>query len=227
MKSKVFVVDDDPDILQLLEYHLKEKEMEVQLFESGLDCYHYLDQEGSEVPDLILLDVMMPNLGGLETCQRIRTLELDRQPLIAFLTAKTEDYSQLSGFEAGGDDYILKPIRPKVLMHRVEALLRHAKRLRGDSDRIEFKDLLFAKENYTILKDGQVLDVSRKEFQILSLLMGEPKKVFKRSELFDLLWPDQFDRETRTLDVHILKLRKKLGEGYIRTVKGVGYGLDS
>jgi two-component system alkaline phosphatase synthesis response regulator PhoP len=223
----VFVVDDDPDIQEWVGYGLREKGIQCTTFSDGFECLNFLRERKDATPDLILLDIMMPRMGGLETCENIRKLKLPHKPLIAFLTAKVEADSQLVGFEVGADDYIIKPIRPKVLMRRVDALLKHSKSSVNPSKTWFHKDLEVRFEYRLATQNGVELGFSQKEFQLMVLFLSQPKKVYDRQEIMKEIWPDQNVVETRTLDVHILNLRKKLGVGYIKTIKGVGYGLDS
>lgn len=223
----VFVVDDDPDIQEWVKFGLGEKGIHCTTFSDGLECLNYLKEKKEFTPDLILLDIMMPRMGGIETCEGIRKLNLPHKPLIAFLTARGGSDAQLVGFEVGADDYITKPIRPKVLMRRVEALLKHSKSPVNPSKIWRHNALEVHFESRMARLSGVELGMSQKEFQLIVLFLSQPKKVYDRQEILKGIWPDQNAIETRTLDVHILNLRKKLGMGYIKTVKGVGYGLDS
>jgi two-component system alkaline phosphatase synthesis response regulator PhoP len=179
-----------------------------------------------ERPDLILLDVMMPGMDGIEVCDNLRNSAETKNILIAFLTARGEDYSQIAGFDAGADDYITKPIKPKVLVSRVNALLRRQGNAVEEQSILEVADIKIDKEKYQVQKNDQTIDLPRKEFELLSLLASRPGKVFNRDEILDSVWGSEVIVGGRTIDVHIRKLREKVGEGYIKTIKGVGYKFE-
>jgi two-component system alkaline phosphatase synthesis response regulator PhoP len=222
---KILLVDDEPDVLEFIEYNLKREGYKVYTTTNGTDSI----KKAKEVnPHLILLDVMMPEMDGVETCEEIRKDPELQDIIIAFLTARGEDYSQIAGFEAGGDDYITKPIKPKVLLSRIKALLKRykdkAKEKQEDSNSIiRKKDLVIDKERYIVTKDEKELVLPKKEFELLLLLISKPDKVFTRDEIFYSVWGDNVVVGDRTIDVHIRKLREKIGEEHIKTVKGVGY----
>lgn len=219
---KILIVDDEPDILEFISYNLKREGYEVYVSNNGKDAI----QTAKKVkPELIILDVMMPDLDGIETCRLIREDEALKNTLIAFLTARNEDYSQIAGFEAGADDYINKPIKPRVLISRIQALLR---RHSGESAQNEIKvaGLSINREKYIVTKDGVEFNLPRKEFELLSLLASKPGKVFTRDDILKQVWGGQVVVGDRTIDVHIRKLREKFGESCIKTVKGVGYKFE-
>ncbi len=215
---KILLVDDDPDILEFIEYNLKKEGFEVATANNGLDAVKLAQ---SIQPDLILLDVMMPELDGVETCARIREIDALKHSRIAFLTARGEDYSQIAGFEAGGDDYILKPVKPRVLVSRIKALLR--RNIGGDVAEENTSGIHIDREKYEVNKDGTSISLPRKEFELLDLLMSKQGKVFTREVILSAVWGEEVVVGDRTIDVHIRKLREKLGNEFITTIKGVGY----
>ena len=222
-KFKILVVDDEPDIIEFLSYNLKKEGFTIKTASTGRQA---IDMAVSFNPHLILLDVMMPEMDGIETCGELRANSLTKDVLIAFLTARNEDYSQIAGFDAGGDDYISKPIKPKVLISRIKALLKRAGALddgANSRDEIPQSGLAIDKERYVAYLDGQEVVLPKKEFELLALLHSKPQEVFTRDEIYQAIWGDEIVVGDRTIDVHIRKLREKLGEDYIRTVKGVGY----
>ena len=222
-KFKILVVDDEPDIIEFLSYNLKKEGFTIKTASTGRQA---IDTAVSFNPHLILLDVMMPEMDGIETCGELRANPITKNVLIAFLTARNEDYSQIAGFDAGGDDYISKPIKPKVLISRIKALLKRAGSLDDGADsrdEIPQSGLAIDKERYVVYLDGNEVILPKKEFELLALLHSKPQKVFTRDEIYQNIWGDEIVVGDRTIDVHIRKLREKLGEDYIRTVKGVGY----
>ncbi len=225
-KYKILLVDDEPDILEFLGYNLKKEGYEVLTATNGSDA---VQVALAEIPHLVLMDVMMPDKDGVETCEEMRTYPQLDNCIIAFLTARAEDYSQIAGFEAGADDYINKPIKPKVLQTRIKALL---KRLSKTPDHMETitknktnksNELSIDKERFVVIRKGEELTLPKKEFELLALLMSKPEKVFSREEIFNIVWGDDIIVGDRTIDVHIRKLREKIGDKYIKTLKGVGY----
>lgn len=222
---KILLVDDEQDILDIVSYNLNAEGYQVFTASSGKSGV----EKAKEVhPDLILLDVMMPEMDGIEACDRIRRMpELDGT-IIAFLTARGEDYSQVAGFDAGADDYITKPVKPKVLISRLKALLRR-RPVPGDEvpSRMNLGDLVIDPERYHVELNGKVIELPRKEFELLSLLASKPGKVFPREEIMDRIWGTVVIVGGRTIDVHIRKLREKIGDDRIKTVKGVGYKFES
>ena len=224
-KKKILLIDDEPDITELIQFHLEQKEYIVKTAADGLKGIKIAREF---MPDLILLDVMMPEMDGIEACDRIRKIPSLENTIIAFLTARGEDYSQVAGFDAGADDYITKPVKPKVLTSRLKALLR--RRPTADQnfpERMNLGDLIIDPERYHIELAGKVLDLPRKEFELLSLLASKPGRVFLREEIMDRIWGTSVIVGGRTIDVHIRKLREKIGDDRIKTVKGVGYKFES
>ncbi len=222
MSKKILLVDDDPDILEFLSYNIKNEGYEVETSENGVEALKKLE---TYKPDLIILDVMMPEMDGIETCKEIRKIPDFSETLIAFLTARGEDYSQIAGFDSGADDYITKPIRPKVLVSKIKALLRRQNLSHKDIIHVNQR-LIIDKERYLIIKDGEEISLPRKEFEIISLLASKPQKVFTREEIYEHIWGKNIYVGDRTIDVHIRKIRKKIGDSIIKTVKGVGYKID-
>jgi two-component system alkaline phosphatase synthesis response regulator PhoP len=222
---RILLVDDEKDILEFLSYNLRKEGFKISKASNGREA---VELAAKVHPNLVLLDVMMPEMDGIEACKVIRENPNLSHTLVAFLTARGEDYSQIAGFEAGGDDYIEKPIKPKVLISRIKALLKRgaivSKNLDSTSPLLIVQgDLVIDKERYVIIKRGKDITVPRKEFELLSLLISKPEKVFTRDEIFDHIWGDNIVVGDRTIDVHIRKIREKIGEDYIKTVKGIGY----
>ncbi len=219
---RVLLVDDEEDILELLRYHLEREGYEVSTSANGRDALRIARNIG---PDLIILDIMMPQMDGVELCMQLRAMPEFKQTLIAFLTARGEDYSQIAGFEAGADDYIAKPVKPKVFVSRVKALLKRAGD-RSPSRMLEVHGIRVDLEGVMVHKGAQEIQLPRKEFELLVLLMSKPGKVFKRGEIYDHIWGPDLIVGDRTIDVHIRKLREKLGEELITTIKGIGYKFE-
>ena len=217
---KILLVDDEPDILEIVGYNLKNQGYQVYSANNGVEA---LKTAKKIIPNLILLDIMMPEMDGIETCEKIRTLKSLENTLIAFLTARNEDYSQVAGFDAGADDYITKPIKPKVLISKVKSLLRRLKTGSQQDSIVEVGNITINREEYLVLKDKGKIFLPRKEFELLSLLTSKPGKVFKRDTILNRVWGNEVVVGGRTIDVHIRKLREKLGETHFKTVKGVGY----
>jgi two-component system alkaline phosphatase synthesis response regulator PhoP len=222
----LLLVDDEPDILEFVGYNLKKEGYKVLTANNGSEG---LKVAKKEKPELILLDVMMPGMDGIETCDQLRKIPDLENTLIAFLTARGEDYSQVAGFDAGADDYITKPIKPKVLISRIKALLRRYGQTQKENGEalLEFGQLTIDLEKYQVRLDDDKLDLPRKEFELLTLLTSSPGKVFHRDEILDKIWGNEVIVGGRTIDVHIRKLREKIGDNYIKTVKGVGYKFES
>ncbi|WP_086475870.1 MULTISPECIES: response regulator transcription factor [Arenibacter] len=224
MKKKdirILLVDDEPDILEIISYNLTGVGYDVYTAKNGVEA---VATAKKKKPHLIILDVMMPEMDGIEACEIIRNTAGLENTIITFLTARGEDYSQMAGFDAGADDYITKPIRPKVLVSKVKALLRRLKEMEGEEvDIVKVGDITINREEYKIENLGEELILPRKEFELLSLLTSKPNKVFKREEILDRVWGNEVVVGGRTIDVHIRKLREKLGEDHFKTVKGVGY----
>ena len=221
-KIKILLVDDEPDILEFISYNLVKEGFEVFTCGNGKDAIQMARQER---PQIIILDVMMPDLDGIETCRVIRETPELKDVLIAFLTARNEDYSQIAGFDAGADDYINKPIKPRVLVSRIKALLRRQGSI-GDEEIVEMNGFIIDREKYLIKKDNLSINLPKKEFELISLLASRPGKVFTREDILKNVWGDDVVVGDRTIDVHIRKLREKLGDAYIRTIKGVGYKFE-
>ena len=216
--TKILIVDDEEDILELLEYNLEKEGYAVIKAFDGEEALQTITREK---PDLIILDIMMPKMDGIETCRQIRNIPGMENVYIIFLTARSEEYSELAGFEAGADDYISKPIKPKVLMSRIKAIMRRT----GKSDveeSLKIHDLEIIPDEYLVKKGGNPIALPKKEFDLLYFLASKPGKVFKRAKLLEKVWGNVFVVD-RTIDVHVRKLREKVGENYIITVKGVGY----
>ncbi|MGD1843976.1 MAG: response regulator transcription factor [Salibacteraceae bacterium] len=223
-KHKVLVVDDEPDILEFIRYNLERDGFDVTLSSNGREA---IEQARIVKPDLILLDVMMPEMDGVETCVELREIDELKNTYIAFLTARSEDYSQIAGFDAGADDYITKPIKPRVLVSRIKAILRRNQSIAEKPASSEVKGLKIDRERYLVVKEDRELSLPKKEFELLALLISSPGKVFTRDVILSSVWGEDVVVGDRTIDVHIRKLREKIGSQYIRTVKGVGYKFES
>jgi two-component system alkaline phosphatase synthesis response regulator PhoP len=212
----ILIVDDEPDILEFLSYNIRKEGFKVYVASNGQEALRIVQQIN---PSLILLDVMMPVMDGIETCQIIRKDLNLTQPIIAFLTARTEDYAQIAGFEAGADDYINKPIRPRLLLSKIDSLLRRTK----TSEKQIESTIQIDRDRFLVIVNGESLTLPKKEFELLELLASRPGKVFNRDQILSVVWGNETIVGERTIDVHIRKLREKLGDDYIRTIKGVGY----
>ncbi len=216
---KILLVDDEPDILEIVGYNLSNEGYQVITAENGQEG---VKKAKKELPQLIILDVMMPEMDGIEACELIRKSPDLKNSIITFLTARGEDYSQVAGFDAGADDYITKPIKPKVLVSKVKALLRRFKE-EDVTNTVKIGSLEINRDEYKIISQGTEIILPRKEFELLSLLASKPGKVFKRDEILDAVWGNEVVVGGRTIDVHIRKLREKLGDNSFKTIKGVGY----
>ncbi len=219
-RTKILVVDDEEDILEFLSYNLEKEGAKVYTANNGLEA---IDIAKKKKPDLILLDVMMPEMDGVETCLQLRDKDETKNIVIAFLTARGEDYSQIAGFDAGADDYIAKPIKPRVLISRIKALLRRKEGAVQPMGSSELKSLRIDRERYVVVKDEVELNLPKKEFELLALLISVPGKVFTREGILSSVWGEDVVVGDRTIDVHIRKLREKIGSSHIKTIKGVGY----
>jgi two-component system alkaline phosphatase synthesis response regulator PhoP len=217
---KILLVDDEPDILEIVGYNLSSEGYEVFTAKNGVEG---VAKAKKKKPHLIILDVMMPEMDGIEACEVIRNTPGLESTLITFLTARGEDYSQMAGFDAGADDYITKPIKPKVLVSKVKALLRRIKKEETGEEITKVGDIIINREEYKIVNKGEEIILPRKEFELLSLLTSKPNKVFKREDILDKVWGNEVVVGGRTIDVHIRKLREKIGDDCFKTVKGVGY----
>ncbi|MEO0505675.1 MAG: response regulator transcription factor [Bacteroidota bacterium] len=224
MKTKdirILLVDDEPDILEIVSYNLTTEGYEVFTAKNGAEG---VAKAKKKHPHLIILDVMMPEMDGIEACEILRNTPGLENTIITFLTARGEDYSQVAGFDAGADDYITKPIKPKVLVSKVKALLRRLKEDKAEvEDIVKVGNIVINREEYKIVNDGKEIILPRKEFELLSLLTSKPSKVFKREVILDKVWGNEVVVGGRTIDVHIRKLREKIGDHHFKTVKGVGY----
>lgn len=218
--TKILLVDDEPDILEIIGYNLSSEGYQVFTATDGIQA---IAKAKKHQPHLIILDVMMPEMDGIEACEKIREIPSLSETVITFLTARGEDYSQLAGFEAGADDYITKPIKPKVLVSKVKALLRRFKSKDETEGNIKLGNLVINREEYKVMKGKEELILPRKEFELLALLASKPGKVFKREDILDRVWGNEVVVGGRTIDVHIRKLREKIGDERFKTVKGVGY----
>ncbi len=223
-KQKILIVDDEPDILELIEYNLKKEGYQVFLASNG--------QEGISVakkvqPDLIILDIMMPKMDGIEACRLMRAIPEFKKTFMVFLTARSEEYSEIAGFNVGADDYIAKPIKPRALVSRINAILRRNTSTEEIShNKVEIGDLVIDREAFLVFQNGEKVVLAKKEFELLYLLASKPGKVYTRESILKNIWEDSVVVTNRTIDVHIRKLREKLGETYVATVKGVGYKFE-
>tara|TARA_B110000046_G_C13004238_1_gene403590 strand:- start:1677 stop:2360 length:684 start_codon:yes stop_codon:yes gene_type:complete len=226
MSNSILVIDDEQDIRVLIKYNLEKEGFVVSQAEDGENGVEVAQKQ---VPDLILLDVMMPGMDGIETCEKLKAMPCLKNTMICFLTARGEDYSQIAGFEAGADDYITKPIKPKLLVSRISAILRRKTTdgsVETEDERKNKKSIVIDHERYLISKDGIEMFLPRKEFELLALLMSKPSKVFHRDVIMNSVWGADVIVGDRTIDVHIRKLREKIGDSHIVTVKGVGYKFE-
>jgi len=218
---KILCVDDEPDILEILKYNLTNEGYEISIASDGLAA---IKKANEIIPNLIIMDVMMPNIDGIQACENLRADEKFNETIIMFLTARGEEYSHLAAYEAGADDYVTKPVKPKLLVSKVKGLLR---RFKKDKDNginiIEHNDFKIDKEKYKVYISGNTLNLPRKEFELLYLLASKPDKVFPRDKIMNKVWGGEVVVGDRTIDVHIRKLREKIGDKYIKTIKGVGY----
>lgn len=220
---KILLVDDEADILEIVGYNLTQEGYQVFTAENGKEA---VQKAKKHIPHLIIMDVMMPEMDGMEACEIIRKTPELSNTIITFLTARSEDYSLVAGFDAGADDYITKPIKPKVLVSKVKALLRRLKDEESASENLNVGDIVINREEYKIVKDGVEIILPRKEFELFYLLASKPGKVFKREEILDKVWGNEVVVGGRTIDVHIRKLREKIGEDLFKTIKGVGYKFE-
>jgi len=220
---KILLVDDEQDILEIVGYNLAQEGYQIVTATNGKEA---ITKAKKELPHLIIMDVMMPEMDGMEACENIRKLPELSNVIIAFLTARSEDYSQVAGFDAGADDYITKPIKPKLLVSKVKALLRRLKSDDQTTETLNVGGIEINREEYKIIKEGQEIILPRKEFELFYLLASKPGKVFKREEILDKVWGNEVIVGGRTIDVHIRKLREKIGEDLFKTIKGVGYKLE-
>jgi len=220
---KILLVDDEPDILEIVGYNLSQEGYKIVTANNGKEAIAVAKKEK---PHLIIMDVMMPEMDGIEACENIRQIPDLQQTIITFLTARNEDYSQVAGFEAGADDYIAKPIKPKLLVSKVKALLRRLKDESETADNITVGNIEINREEYKIVIENKEIVLPKKEFELFYLLASKPGKVFKRDEILDKVWGNEVIVGGRTIDVHIRKLREKIGEDLFKTIKGVGYKFE-
>ncbi|WP_186758458.1 response regulator transcription factor [Echinicola salinicaeni] len=223
-KIKVLVVDDEPDIIEILTYNLEKEGYDVKSANDGIKA---VETASKFKPDVILLDIMMPNQDGVETCRQIRDMEELKNTFIIFLTARSEEYSEVAAFDVGADDYITKPIKPRALVSRISALFRRESKKEQDVSQIRIKDLVIDRSSFTIDQSGKTITLPKKEFELLYFLAKNPNMVFSRDELLQNIWGSDVFVLARTVDVHIRKVREKIGDNYITTVKGVGYKFDN
>lgn len=222
---RILLVDDEPDVLEFLGYNLKKEGYEIHTASNGRDAIRIAREI---LPHLIILDVMMPEMDGIETCHEMKSIDKLANSIVIFLTARGEDYSQIAGFDAGADDYVTKPIKPKVLTSRIAALLRRYKEdEKAVQDKVALKDFIIDKERFLVIKDGKEIALPKKEFELLLVLTSKPNKVFSREEIFSRVWGNNVIVGDRTIDVHVRKIREKIGIKNIKTVKGVGYKFDA
>ena len=217
---KILLVDDEPDIIEILRYNLSQEGYEVYSAKDGKSA---IKKAEKEIPNLIIMDVMMPHMDGIETCSIIRKNPIFNDTIIMFLTARGEDYSHVAAYDAGADDYITKPVKPKVFLSKVKGLLRRLKKESILESTIEIGDLVIDRDEYKVKISGKPLILPRKEFELLYLLASKPEKVFKRGKIMQSIWGTDVVVGDRTIDVHMRKLREKIGDSYFKTVKGVGY----
>ena len=221
---KILLVDDEPDILEFVGYNIRKEGYTLYTCSNGKDA---IETAKKVIPHLVILDIMMPGIDGIETCIEMRKIEALKSTLIAFLTARSEDFSQIAGLDAGGDDYITKPIKPRVLMSRINALLRRSPDTPEFESRTILGDIIIDREKYIIIKKGREIHLPRKEFELLDLLASKPDKVFTREQIFEEVWGNDVIVGDRTIDVHIRRIREKLESDNIKTIKGVGYKYES
>jgi len=214
------VVDDEEDILELLKYNLQKEGFDVKTASNGIKA---VEIAKSYIPDLVVLDIMMPNQDGVETCRQLREIPDLQHTYILFLTARAEEYSEIAAFDVGADDYIVKPIKPRALMSRISALFRRKRSDKNEKSTIMINDLIIDKSSYTVTQKDKNITLPKKEFELLFYLAQNPNKVHTRDELLQNIWGSDVYVLARTVDVHIRKVREKIGEGYISTLKGVGY----
>ena len=218
---KILCVDDEPDILEILKYNLSNEGYNISTAADGKSA---IEMAYNISPNLIIMDVMMPNMDGIEACEKLRSDDKFNDTIIMFLTARGEDYSHVAAYDAGADDYITKPVKPKVLVSKVKGLLRRLKKvIAKDINEIVFDDIKIDREKYKVYISDKVLNLPRKEFELLYLLASKPDKVYKREKIMETVWGSEVVVGDRTIDVHIRKLREKVGDKYFKTVKGVGY----
>jgi two-component system alkaline phosphatase synthesis response regulator PhoP len=224
-KQKILIVDDEPDILELIEYNLKKEGYQVYTARNGQEA---VSEAKKVLPDLIVLDIMMPKMDGIEACRIMRTMPEFKNTFMVFLTARSEEYSEIAGFNVGADDYIAKPIKPRALVSRINAILRRNAPAEEVADnKLEIGSLVIDREAYLVFQKGDKVVLAKKEFELLYLLASKPGKVYTREVILKNIWEDSVVVTNRTIDVHIRKLREKLGDDIVSTVKGVGYKFEA
>lgn len=224
-KHKILIVDDEPDIRELIEYNLKKEGYQVYTATNGQEA---VTEAKRVLPDLIILDIMMPKMDGIEACRILRTMNEFKNTFMVFLTARSEEYSEIAGFNVGADDYIAKPIKPRALTSRVNAILRRNVQAESEEDnKLEIADLVIDREAFLVFRNGERITLAKKEFELLYLLASKPGKVYTRDVILKNIWEESVIVTNRTIDVHIRKLREKLGDRYVSTVKGVGYKFEA
>ena len=221
---KILIVDDDLDIIEILKYNLNNSGYFVKSANNGIKA---IKKAKKFLPDIILMDVMMPEMTGIEACSEIRKIDQLRNTIIIFLSARSEDYNQISAYDAGADDYISKPVKPKILLKKISNIAKKIKLENSYSKILDFGSLKINREKYLVVKNKNKIFLPRKEFELLFLLGSKPEKVFTREEIMNTVWGTQVVVGDRTIDVHIRKLREKIGEKYIKTIKGVGYKFEN
>ena len=220
-KIKILVVDDDPDIIEIISYNLKKENYKVFSCYNGTDSIKIAEKEK---PDLIILDVMMPGMDGIQVCEKLRSKNEFNNTIIMFLSARGEDFTHIAAYDAGADDFVNKPLKPRLLISKVRSLLRRTNKINNVSSmKLNFKGLIIDKEEYTVKIKGEKLILPRKEFELLFMLSSNTGKVIKREEIMNQIWGEDVIVGDRTIDVHIRKLRKKIGSNFIKTIKGIGY----
>lgn len=224
LKHKILIVDDEPDIRELIEYNLKKEGYQVYTASNGQEG---VTEAKRVLPDLIILDIMMPKMDGIEACRILRTMNEFKNTFMVFLTARSEEYSEIAGFNVGADDYIAKPIKPRALTSRINAILRRNVQSESEvENKLEIGDLVIDREAFLVFRKGEKIVLAKKEFELLYLLASKPGKVYTRDVILKSIWEDSVVVTNRTIDVHIRKLREKLGDRYVSTVKGVGYKFE-
>ena len=220
-KNKILIVDDDPDIIEIISYNLKKENYKVFSCYNGTDSIKIAEKEK---PDLIILDVMMPGMDGIQVCEKLRSKNKFNNTIIMFLSARGEDFTHIAAYDAGADDFVNKPLKPRLLISKVRSLLRRTNKINNVSSmKLNFKGLIIDKEEYTVKIKGEKLILPRKEFELLFMLSSNTGKVIKREEIMNQIWGEDVIVGDRTIDVHIRKLRKKIGSNFIKTIKGIGY----
>ena len=217
---KILLVDDEPDVIEIIRYNLDQEGYKIYTASDGKEA---LKKAKKNIPHLIIMDVMMPNIDGIEACEQLRNDVSFNETIIMFLTARGEDYSHVAALEAGADDYVTKPIKPKIIVSKVKALLRRLKNEEQTQEKIKIGKLIIDRDQYEVTHMGKSFSMPRKEFELLYLLASKPDKVIKRDKIMEIVWGSEVVVGDRTIDVHIRKLREKIGDKYFKTVKGVGY----